>query len=155
MLIYILIYFVKSKLPRGESLHLGERLGFRLPENKIRKKSIWIHAVSVGEVLSVQNLVSKIKEKHPDWSIHFSSLTNTGIRVAKEKLLGVENIFFVPLDFKRIVRKFFEVYKPDVFILAESEFWPNLLRVAKKQSKGVLLINGRISPSSQKKYNRS
>lgn len=153
-LIYIPLYFVRIKILRGESLFLKERLGFRIKDVSTKKKSLWIHAVSVGEVLSLQNLIKKIKERHPAWIIHFSTLTNTGMRVAKEKLVDADNIFFVPLDFLHVARKFFSVLKPRVFVLAESEFWPNLLREAKAQTKGVLLINGRISPRSFKRYLR-
>jgi 3-deoxy-D-manno-octulosonic-acid transferase len=145
---------VRIKLFRKEGLFFRERLGFRLQEFEPVKKSIWIHAVSVGEVLSLQNLIKKLKEKHPDWIIYFSTLTNTGMRVAKEKLSDVDHFFFIPIDFARVVRKFFNALKPGVFILAESEFWPNLLKEAKKKSKGVLLVNGRISQKSFKRYYR-
>lgn len=113
---------------------------------------MWIHAVSVGEVLSLQNLISQIKKKYPGWIVYFSCLTETGFKMAQEKLKGVDDIFFVPLDFRCIVRKFFHHLKPDLFILAESELWPNLLREAKRQTKGVLLVNGRISSRSFKRY---
>ncbi|MDH5466379.1 MAG: 3-deoxy-D-manno-octulosonic acid transferase [Candidatus Aminicenantes bacterium] len=129
-------------------------MGHNLNKGISEKKSIWFHAVSVGEVLSLQNLIKKIKEKHPDWQIHFSTLTNTGMRVAREKLTDADHLFFVPMDFAFLVRKFFRALKPSVFVLAESEFWPNLIREAKKSTDGVLLINGRISPRSFKKYFR-
>ncbi len=129
-------------------------MGFRLQGFESSKKSIWIHAVSVGEVLSLQNLIKKLKAKHPDWAIYFSTLTNTGMRVAKEKLSGADHFFFVPIDFARVVRKFFNALKPSLFILAESEFWPNLLKEAKRKGRGVLLINGRISQKSFKRHYR-
>ena len=154
LLIYIPICFVRIKLFRGDSLYLRERLGFKLPEEKTQARSLWLHAVSVGEVLSLQNLTKQIKERHPDWVIHFSTLTNTGMKVAKEKLIYADNIFFVPLDFKYVVKKFFTALTPRLFILAESEFWPNLLREAKKQTKGILLINGRVSHHSFKRFRR-
>jgi 3-deoxy-D-manno-octulosonic-acid transferase len=154
LLIYIPVYFVKIKLLRGESLFMRERLGRRLRDDSTQGQSLWIHAVSVGEVLSLQNLIKRIKEKHPAWTIHFSTLTNTGMRVAKEKLVGADHIFFVPLDFKHVVRKFFKTLRPSLFVLAESELWPNLLREAKRRAKGVLLINGRISSRSFKRYFR-
>jgi 3-deoxy-D-manno-octulosonic-acid transferase len=154
LLIYIPVYFVRIRLLRGGRLFLRDRLGQRLRDDGTQKLSLWIHAVSVGEVLSLQNLIKKIKEKHPTWTIHFSTLTNTGMRIAKEKLTDADNIFFVPLDFKHVVRRFFNTLRPKVFVLAESEFWPNLLREARRQTKGVLLINGRISSRSIKRYSR-
>lgn len=76
------------------------------------------------------------------------------MRVAKEKLVDADFIFFIPLDFTFIIRKFLNVLEPDVFVLAESEFWPNLLKEAKRKTGSVLLINGRISPQSFKRYFR-
>jgi 3-deoxy-D-manno-octulosonic-acid transferase len=154
LLFYSLPYFVRIKLIRGESFFIRERLGHNLNRGISEKKAIWFHAVSVGEVLSLQNLIKKIKEKHPDWQVHFSTLTNTGMSVAREKLTDADHLFFVPMDFAFLVRKFFRALKPKVFVLAESEFWPNLIREAKKSTDGVLLINGRISPRSFKKYFR-
>lgn len=151
-LFQIPLYFIRLRVLRGERLYLKERLGWKLASIAHQKRSLWIHAVSLGEVLSLQNLIKRIKERHPDWIIHFSALTNTGIRMAREKLQEVDHIFFAPLDFSVIVRKFIRSLKPDVFILAESEFWPNLLRQANKRTRGVLLINGRISERSWKRY---
>lgn len=152
LLIYIPLYFVRIRIMRGESLYLRDRLGWKLALGDKQKNSLWIHAVSVGEVLSLQNLIKVIKEKHPNWVIHFSTLTNTGIRVAKERLKEADHIFLAPLDFGIVVKKFFKSIKPDIFVLAESEFWPNILREAHKRTRGVLLINGRISERSARRY---
>jgi len=133
---------------------LKERLGFHLKTESKAGKSVWIHAVSVGEVLSLQILIMDLKKRHPEYKIYFSSLTNTGVRIALEKLVGVDKIFFIPMDFRWVVKKYFRILKPELFILAESEFWPNLLKEAQRQTQGVLLINGRISPPSFKKYYR-
>lgn len=155
LLIYLPIYFVRIRLLRKEKLYLKERMGLKLPPQEVnKKKSIWIHAVSVGEVISLQNLTKKIKEKHPDWTILFSSLTNTGIRMAEAKIKEADYIFLAPVDFTPIVRRFFKVLRPDVLVLAESEFWPNLLREAQRRAKGVLLINGRISSHSYRRYRK-
>jgi 3-deoxy-D-manno-octulosonic-acid transferase len=154
MFFFIPVYFVRLRFFKREKLNLKQRLGFSVPECEEQSQSLWIHAVSVGEVLSLQNLVREMKEKHPDWMIYFSSLTQTGIEMAKEKLIGIDKLFFIPLDFKYIVRKYFKIMKPTVFVLAESEFWPNLLKEAQHATQGVLLINGRISPNSFKRYYR-
>lgn len=151
---YFPVYFIRSRFFRRESLHFRQRCGFSLIKNHPPKKSIWIHAVSVGEVLSLQNLIKQIKKKYPELIIHFSCLTDAGFRMAKQRLKDVDEIFFVPLDFRIIVRRFFHHLRPDVFILAESEFWPNLLREANRKTKGVILVNGRISSRSFKRYIR-
>ena len=152
LVFYIPFYFVKLKIIRGTGLNLKERLGFKIPRGLNRKNSIWLHAVSVGEVLSLQNLVKLIKAHHPDWVIYFSSLTATGLQIAREKLGDVDEIFCVPVDFRSIVRKFFKALQPRLFILTESEFWPNLILEAKQQTKAVLLINGRISEKTSKRF---
>ncbi len=155
LVFYFPVYFVRSRFLRRQSLHIRQRCGF--PPLKIKpcqEKSIWIHAVSVGEVLSLQNLIVEIKKRHPNWGVYFSCLTDTGFRMAREKLEDVDEVFFVPLDFRVIVRKFFRQLKPQLFLLAESEFWPHLLREAHRATKGVLLVNGRISSRSFKRYKR-
>lgn len=154
MIFIIPVYFVKFKVLKKERLFLKERLGLSVNLEKLSDKSVWIHAVSVGEVLSLQSLVKRLKEKNPEVSICFSSLTADGLRIAKEKLKGIDLYFFLPFDFAWTVRKFLRSLKPAVLVLAESEFWPRLLREAKRESGGVLLINGRISPRSIKKYHR-
>lgn len=154
LFLYVPLYTIRMRLIRGESLHLKQRFGLCLPSRKTSEKLLWIHAVSVGEVHAVQSLVQRLKGSHPDWTICFSALTNTGMRVAREKLAAADEIFFVPFDFKTIVRRFFKALRPDVFILAESEFWPNLLQVARAEAGRVVLVNGRISPRSQSRYQR-
>jgi 3-deoxy-D-manno-octulosonic-acid transferase len=154
LFIYAPIYSLRVKLGRKESLYLRERLGLRLPATNPGKTAIWIHAVSVGEVLSLRRLVSEIKEKHPSWRVYFSTLTDTGYRIARQQLLEADAVFLVPLDFGWVVRRFFKALRPRLFILAESEFWPHLLRQAGRTCRAVLLINGRISQRSYHKYRR-
>ena len=152
LLFYFPVYYFRVRFYKEERLHLRQRLGLDLGETEFNKRSIWIHAVSVGEVLSLQSLIMEIKKNHPDWTVNFSCLTNSGFHMAKQKLKGVDKIFFLPLDFKCVVLRFFRRLKPDVFVLAESEFWPNLLRVAHQKTRGVLLANGRISSRSLRRY---
>jgi 3-deoxy-D-manno-octulosonic-acid transferase len=154
LVVYFPFYFIRSHFIKRESLHIRQRCGFSVKKKTSRKRSIWIHAVSVGEVLSVQNLITQIKKKHPEWIIYFSCLTDAGFLMATEKLKDVDEIFFIPLDFRIIVRRFFRYLKPDIFLLAESEFWPNLLREANRSTKGVLLVNGRISLRSFSRYQK-
>ena len=153
-LIVIPIYFVKLRVLKKESLHLVERLGFKVPERTTSKPFLWIHAVSVGEVLSLQNLIGEIKGAHPDWEIGFSTLTNTGYKVAAAKLKDVNRLFFVPLDFGWPVRRFFKRLRPDLLVLAESEFWPRLLREARRFRCPVFLVNGRVSGRSFRRLSR-
>ncbi len=154
LVLYFPFYSLRTKFFRKEKLFLRQRFGRGLPEGDPSRPAIWIHAVSVGEVLSLQSLVKKLRDRHPGWQIYFSALTNTGYRMAAEKLKQADRVFLVPLDFGRVVGKFFQTLKPRLLVLAESEFWPNLLRGAKKYGAGVLLINGRVSQRSHKKFVR-
>ena len=120
-LIFVIpLYFFKLKVLRKESLFLRERFGLRMKLECLSEKSVWFHAVSVGEVLSLQSLILRLKERNPDLSIYFSSLTSSGLRIAKEKLEGVDRFLFVPLDFAVVVRKFLRSLRPTVLVLAES-----------------------------------
>jgi len=152
IILYFPFYWVRSRLIKKEPLHLKDRLGIGLSVKKKEGRSLWINAVSVGEVLSLRKLIIEIKDRHPDWTIHFSALTHSGYQMAQKELPRADTIFFIPLDFGLIVRKFFTKLNPDLFILAESEFWPNLLREARKHTRGVLLINGRISSRSSRRF---
>ena len=154
LILYFPYYGLRTKFFRKEKLFLRQRLGQGLPDGDPSRPTIWIHAVSVGEVLSLQSLVKKIRQRHPDWQIHFSALTNTGYRMAMEKLQDADHVFFVPLDFGWVVRRFFQALKPHLLVLAESEFWPNLLREAKRSDVCVLLINGRVSQRSYGRFRR-
>lgn len=145
-------YWFKLRFIKKDKLHLRQRLGLSLPSRTSARPAVWIHAVSVGEVLSLQYLIREIKKRHPGWEIAFSSLTGTGLRQAREKLKDADPIFFVPLDFRGPVRRVIDRLKPDILVLAESELWPNLLREAQRRTKGVLLINGRISERTYKRY---
>jgi len=87
------MYLIRLRIKRGEPLHLKERLGITLPVPTGGRPFLWIHAVSVGEVLSLQNLIRVVRTNHPDWEIGFSVLTNTGYSVAREKIRDVDHLF--------------------------------------------------------------
>ncbi|MGB7295941.1 MAG: 3-deoxy-D-manno-octulosonic acid transferase [Candidatus Aminicenantales bacterium] len=152
--VYAPVYFLRLKFGNKEALYIRERLGLRLPPIRPGTPAIWLHAVSVGEVLSLRRLISEIKKRHPSWHIYFSTLTATGYKIAKEKLADTDGIFLVPLDFGWTVRRFFSFLRPRLFVLAESEFWPQLLRQAARTCPAVVLINGRISRRSFRRYRR-
>ena len=117
VLLYLPFYAFRIKVLRREKIRLGERLGFGLRPRSASAPGLWIHAVSVGEVLSLRSLVQELKKRHPSWGVHFSSLTNTGIKVARERLPGVDIVLFSPLDFAWVVRRFFRAIKPQALSL--------------------------------------
>src|SRR5580765_44562 len=109
---------------------LLERLGFvpaRLKD--ARPGCIWVHAVSVGEVLAVSRLVAELQQDQPDRQVFVSTTTATGQNLARQRF-GETRVFFMPLDFGFAVRSYLKALKPRVLILAETEFWPNLLHLA-------------------------
>lgn len=151
LLAVIPVYFIKLRIKRNERLHLRERFGFKVPKRKTNRPFLWIHAVSVGEVLSLQNLIQEIKQGHPEWEVAFSTLTNTGYKVASAKLRNVDHLLYVPFDFGWVVRRFFKRLRPQLLVLAESEFWPRLLLEARRSQCPVLVVNGRISERSYRR----
>ncbi len=138
------VYAFRLRLKRGEPLRFAERMGRRLPDRPPGRPLLWIHAVSVGEVLSLQGLTAAIKAGHPEWVLGVSVLTESGYRMALEKL-GADLVFFVPLDFRFSVRRVLRRIDPSCLVLAESEFWPRLLRETRRRDVPILLINGRVS----------
>jgi len=139
-------YWIRLKIRRGRSLHLKERLGFAPPAPAAAgRPHVWIHAVSVGEVLSLQSLVAAIRAAHPEWEIGFSVLTDTGYEMARDKIKDFDRLFFIPFDLGFCVSRVFARVRPSLLVLAESEYWPRLLREAARRQCPVLVVNGRMS----------
>lgn len=134
---------------------LGERLGFvrKGLERSAGPGSIWVHAVSVGEVLAVTNLVRELQAGNPEHSVFVSTVTQTGQLLARERL-GENKAFFLPLDLGFAVRPYINVLQPRLLILAETEFWPNLLHLIKKSGASIAAVNARISDRSFPRYRR-
>ena len=148
------VYIFKLKFRRKEKIHFRERLGWGLPPRPSGRPFIWIHAVSVGEVLSLQKFVRELKSRYPEGTIGISTQTGTGRRMAEEKMPAAALVFYVPFDFAGCVRRVLRRMRPDLLILAESEFWPRMLREAGRRGVPVLLANGRISTTTGRRMRR-
>jgi 3-deoxy-D-manno-octulosonic-acid transferase len=134
---------------------LRERLG-SVPERlrgSVRPGCIWIHAVSVGEVLAISQLVGELKKVSPGRPVLISTTTATGQQLARQRF-GEDHVFFLPLDFSFAVQRYLRALKPKLLVLAETEFWPNLLHSAKKSGAAVAVVNARISDRSFPRYRR-
>ena len=106
--------------------NLPQRLGYLpLSFNFDADESIWIQAVSVGEVLTVRALLPQLRERYPRLRIFVSTTTMTGQHVARTNVQGIDGVFYFPLDLPFIVRRTLAVVKPRLFIMMETELWPN------------------------------
>ena len=112
---------------------------------------IWLHAVSVGEVLAVSRLVSELDKTFPGFQVLISTTTRTGQKLARERF-GTNRVFYCPLDLPWAVRAYLNALKPRMLILAETEFWPNLLSGCFRRHTPVAVVNARISDRSWPRY---
>ena len=133
-----------------------ERLALNLPRLKMPETGrIWVHALSVGEVLSAIPLLEALKVRYPSREVVLSVKTTTGLRVAAEKLKdAVDLLVPMPFDFWWSNKRLINMIKPGVFILIETDIWPGLVSSLKKRGIKSILINGRVSPRTGKTYRR-
>jgi 3-deoxy-D-manno-octulosonic-acid transferase len=134
----------------------AERIGrvparLRLPE--ANEKVIWVHAVSVGEVLAVTGLAEELKSDVPGCRLFISTTTDTGQALARERF-GAANVFYFPMDFAFAIRPYLRKLRPRIIVIAETEFWPNFMRLAHASGARIAVVNARISDRSWPRYRR-
>jgi 3-deoxy-D-manno-octulosonic-acid transferase len=117
------------------------------------KRAIWIHAVSVGEVVASSAVIAALRQKFPLHRVLISTTTSTGHKLARQRF-GAENVFYFPLDFGFAIRPYLKALRPELVVVAETEFWPNFLRLAKGSGAHIAVINCRISDRSFPGYRR-
>ena len=117
------------------------------------RRVIWIHAVSLGEVLAINGLVQRLRSAFPGYRILISTTTDTGQDQARKRF-GEENVFYFPMDFAFAIRPYLKMLKPEMVVLAETEFWPNFLRLVHASGAHVAVVNARISDRSWPRYRR-
>jgi 3-deoxy-D-manno-octulosonic-acid transferase len=147
-------YFLIRGLRQKKYLaNLGERFGFQLPpavyaHDGGARRAIWIHAVSVGEVLAALPLARCLKERFPDRRLVISTTTATGQRLAHERMTFADAVFYFPFDWPGPIKRVFEAVRPGLIIICETEIWPNFLRQARRAGAPVVFVNGRLSNRS-------
>lgn len=154
-ILFCLLYVPHVIIRRKWHNRFMNRFGFfKADEKKIfeGKKNIWIHAVSVGEVLAVLDIIQDLKKIYPHHRIVCSTVTITGYKLALEKLSKKDAVIYAPFDFSLVVKKYIRFIKPVIYIATETEIWPNLFHFLKKMNVPIIIINGRISTKSFKKY---
>jgi 3-deoxy-D-manno-octulosonic-acid transferase len=156
IVVFIIVspYFVYQAIRYNKYVSsLRQRLGYLpLSFNVDGEESIWIHAVSVGEALTARALAADLKARYPRLRLFVSTTTVAGQQVARRSLQHVDAVFYFPFDWAFIVRRTLNLVKPRVFIMMETEIWPNLLRVCRERGIRTVLINGRISSRSYPRY---
>jgi 3-deoxy-D-manno-octulosonic-acid transferase len=155
-LLLTLPYWLLQRLRHGKyRAGLGERLG-RIPKRLMVQPGrpvIWVHAVSVGEVLAISGLVGEIAKQFSQHRVVISTSTDTGQKLARARF-GAENVFYFPLDFAFSIRPYLRFLQPKVIVIAETEFWPNFLRLAHAAGARIAVVNARISDRSWSGYRR-
>jgi 3-deoxy-D-manno-octulosonic-acid transferase len=116
--------------------------------NKPKQPVIWIHAVSLGEVVAVTPLVIELHRRHPEYRLVVSTVTETGREAVEQRLAGVADHCYAPLDFPCVVSRFIEQLQPRLYLFVETELWPNLLWHLRRRGVPTALVNGRLSTRS-------
>lgn len=134
---------------------LTQKLG-RIRKGVLRvlngNRPIWIHAVSVGEVMAAHPLVRDLKKRYPGRKLILSTVTVTGNYTAKQRVPEADAVFFFPFDYPWVVRRVISKINPALVLVAETELWPNFFRELKRQGIPSAVVNGRISPRSYGNY---
>ena len=151
--LYLPVLWRKGRLHEGYRMRLG-KIPSETAARLADRPNIWIHAVSVGEVLAVADLIGKLQERFPHKQLVCSVVTETGYAVANEKLPETVCVIFAPLDFSAVVRKFIRLIQPEIYIFAETEIWPNLFDHLHAAGVPMIQVNGRISDKSFGGYKR-
>jgi 3-deoxy-D-manno-octulosonic-acid transferase len=157
----IVLYFLLRGLRnRSYWKSLPERFGFvshatGALNQQTLPGAIWLHAVSVGEVLAVISLLKRLRREFPRTNLFVSASTVAGRALAREKLAGLaEGVFYAPVDYVWAVRRVLRTLQPSVVLIAETEIWPNLFREVKRTGAGLVIVNGRISDRALPRYRR-
>ncbi|MFZ0535925.1 MAG: 3-deoxy-D-manno-octulosonic acid transferase [Candidatus Sulfotelmatobacter sp.] len=140
-----------GKYRKGFAERMG-RVPARLQVTGANDRVIWVHAVSVGEVAAVAGLVEELRR----WSRHrvvISTTTDTGQALARNRF-GESNVFYFPLDFAFAIRPYLKALRPQMVVIAETEFWPNFIRLTHASGARIAVVNARISDRSWPRYRR-
>ena len=147
-------YFVYQAIRHNKYAgSLGQRLGYLpISFNLDGDESIWVHAVSVGEVLAARPLISELRRRYPKLRLFLSTTTLTGQQLARRNVSDVDAVFYFPFDWAFTARRTLNLVRPRLFVMVDTEIWPNLLRECRRRSIKTVLVNGRISYRSFPRY---
>ena len=143
----------RGKYRSGFAGRMGKVPARLITADADEKRIIWIHAVSLGEVLAISGLGAEMRRAFPHHRVLVSTTTDTGQQLARKRF-GEENVFYFPMDFAFAIRPYLEALQPELVVLAETEFWPNFLRLAQASGARIAVVNARISDRSWPRYRR-
>ena len=142
-------------LPLIRKGRLGRRLVPDLPATDPRRNNLWVHALSVGEVISALPLLEALHTRHPERGLVFTAATSRGLAVAAERLPDrVSGPAPMPVDFWWSMRRMIRSVRPALFVLVETDIWPGLLDRLRRKGIRSILVNGRVSPGTFRSYRR-
>jgi 3-deoxy-D-manno-octulosonic-acid transferase len=152
----LLILLFPVLYPLRNRLRLRERLALGLPNlGESAEGRLWVHALSVGEVISSIPLLEALKREYPSRELVLSVKTATGLEIARQRLGQIiDYLLPMPLDFWWASRRMIDTVQPALFILVETDIWPGLIVSLKRKGIRTMLVNGRISLSSERSYAR-
>ena len=154
----ILPRYLARMFHRGGYLHdFGQRFARYAPELRARfdrGEWIWVHAVSVGELLIALKLLDELHRRHPAWHFIVSSTTSTAHALALGRQTDWWVPVYTPVDFPHLVRRALDAVRPRAIVLTESEMWPNFIWTARRRHITVILVNARVSQRSARRYRR-
>ena len=146
--IILFVLLAKQRCRRGLPQRLGLRAEMPTTDPAGRSGCIWIHAVSLGEVVAVAPLVRDLRRRYPETRLIVSTVTETGREAVEQRLEGVAEHRYAPLDFPWVVNQAIDRLKPSLYIFVETELWPNILRSLRRRNVPSILVNGRLSTRS-------
>jgi len=150
-------YAFRRKYRESIAGMLGRRMPKPVPPSRDgrRPRVFWVHSVSVGEVVAANGVIREMRAAWPDSRIYASTITETGQAHARRLLAElVDEIFYYPLDLSWIVRRFLDHIRPDVYVMMETELWPNLLLQCRRMGIPVVMMNGKLSERSYRLYHQ-
>lgn len=154
---FLLLYFLRRiARDRNWLRKLAERFGTLPPSfSRTPPGSVWLHAVSVGEVLSAVALLKQVRIAQPHAPLYVSTTTLAGRAVADDKLRGLAaGVFYLPIDYNFAIRRVLRAIRPNVVVILETELWPTLFRTVTRAGCALLILNGRISDRAWPRYRR-
>jgi 3-deoxy-D-manno-octulosonic-acid transferase len=144
------VLLTHPKLRHGVAQRLGlYRRGLELGRGSPR---IWLHGASAGDLLSLQPMMRELRRRLPDSCIIVTTITNSGLEMARKKLAEADVVLYAPYDLFGATRRAVAALRPDLLVLEYTEIWPNLIRAARKAGVRIALTNGRFNPAKLSRY---